>query len=65
MNEAHFTSMTDQQRFNYTVELWMLWQMRYRIGGPLVENYTRIGNPVVAREIWLAEQLGFRHSQQN
>jgi len=62
IGHAHFTNMTDEQRYQFTAELWMLWQMRYRMGAPLIgmENYPPA---VIEREIWLAEQLGFRHAR--
>jgi hypothetical protein len=62
VSNAHFTNMTDEQRYKFTTELWMLWQMRYRVGGPLLDYSRGNAKEVIEREIWIAQQLGYRHA---
>lgn len=57
--------MTDAERYQLTHELWMLWQMRYRLGGPLIRpgvgTYTDSVRRVMEREVEIAHKLGYRH----
>lgn len=54
--------MDESERYRLTHELFMLWRMRYEVGGPFGLHHDNYNREIIKREIDIARRLGGKHN---